>query len=166
MARSKPDVARQYQRAREQVARTEQRELTAKEFLDTVDPRGNRSAKSARDYIRRIAKGERSGKVIKRRADSMGGKLIQVPLVDDNGNVVDSAIVAVPLGHSSFDLYRGKGVRSAVNRYMRARKQREDAQAFHAADTHYRWRTNSKGLKIGKPRAIRNTKKSVAILRG
>lgn len=154
MVRHQPNgklISSRYKAAKNRVLKDEGRNLTAKEFLDTIDPKGHRSEKSARDYMRRLDKGERSGKFIKRHADEAGGHIVNVPLYDAEGNIVDSANVQIPKDASLLDVYRGRGIRSAINTFMRQRKSPSYSQ--HAGkSTGYEYRTNSKGLFLYNPK--------------
>lgn len=119
-------IVQRFQQARARTRETEGRELTHKEFLDLVDPKGKRSEKSARDYLRRLEKGERKGTLIKRRADADSGKTINVryrvgTYTDATGKTFEdirSANVIIPAGKSRLDLWQGDRLRKAVNRYL------------------------------------------------
>lgn len=103
-----------YDAARERIRATEQRELSAKEYLDTVAP-GKRTTKSARDYIRRMRSGERSGTTLAERAQKDSGKTVRVEyrvgsrMDAQTGRMVDdirSQNVTIPSSRSRLDLYR------------------------------------------------------------
>lgn len=163
-------IFRAYEQARKRVSRDEHRDLTPKEFLDTVDPLGHRSRKSARDYMRRLETGKRSGRVIKKRADTGGGKIYNVALRDANGWIVDSANVEVPAGASTLDLYRGRGktrLRRAVDEYMERRYRAiRPSELVKATQTGYVHRGSAKGLEVAGIRPIRKTTKThVSIVR-
>lgn len=115
-------VYRRYLAAQKRVQREEGRELTPKEFMDTVDPKGSRSERSARDYMTRAKRGARSGKTIEKRASAASGRIVNVPLYDKDGNIVDSANIEIPRDASLLDIYRGRGLRASINSYMRHRK--------------------------------------------
>lgn len=124
-----------YDKARDFVRRKEGRELSPKEFLDTVAP-GKRSEKSARDYIRRLRSGERSGSALITRAERDRGKTVNVEFsvgkVRDTmtGKMVDdirSQNVTIPARFSRLDLYRAdlrktvdRGLRQSYSRRSRA----------------------------------------------
>lgn len=119
-------IVQRFQQARARTRETEERELTPKEFLDLVDPKGKRSEKSARDYLRRLEKGERKGTLIKRRADADSGRSVNVrykvgEYTDATGQRFEdirSANVVIPLGKSRLDMWQGDRLRKAVNRYL------------------------------------------------
>lgn len=120
------DLVARYDEARRLIRRREGRELSPKEFLDAVSP-GKRTKKSARDYIRRIRKGERSGNVLQKRALQDSGKTVRVDY--QVGTYVDAATgevlpdirsqnVTIPVGKSRLDFYRAN-LRKAVNKGLR-----------------------------------------------
>lgn len=104
MAKRKPLVYREFIQAQKAVARSEHRVLSPKEYLDTINPEGHRSTKSARDYMRRIEKGQRSGAKIEARAKS-GGGTYNARFRDENGDI-RTATVAVPEGQTRFGIYK------------------------------------------------------------
>lgn len=162
-------IYRAYIRARAAVFDKEQRTLTPYEFLQQVDPGRKRKPESAARYMRKLASGERSGSVIKRRADSGAGKMYNVTFVNDSGDIVDSANIEIPLGVSLLDLYEDDAIIRAADSYMQARQNRarrqnlaniaaEDAQGSAGADS-------TEGLKLYSLREIKSTRYPVAFLK-
>lgn len=148
-----------YEKARAETLKREHRRLTAKEYLDAVDPSGKRNAKSARDYIRRVAKGERTGKKIVERADRGGG---QYMVVYEKGGKESSAIVRVPSGQSNLDLFstrKQRAIKRAANVYAAERQKRPNYRIIPGVAASYRtWRT------VG-IRPVRETKHTASIVR-
>lgn len=164
MERNSPgtQLAKAYEQARKSTLRNEHRNLTPKEFLDTVDPQGKRSAKSARDYLRRIVKGERAGSKIVQRADAGGGQYL---VVFKRGDRETSAIVRVPKGKSNLGIYQGtrqKAIRQAATDYAAVRSRQgytpPASQDQRQINYDRRW-------KMVSIRPLRETKHIAAIVR-
>lgn len=116
-------IVQRYDEARALVRKREGRELTPKEYLDTVAP-GKRNTKSARDYIRRLRSGERSGTRLAERAQNVSGKTVRVDYKvgkytdEKTGETVDdirSQNVLIPARKSRLDFYRDD-LRDTVDR--------------------------------------------------
>jgi hypothetical protein len=136
-----------YDAARREIRAKEGRDLSPKEFLDTVAP-GKRTEKSARDYIRRLRSGERSGTALVARAERDRGKTVNVEFsvgqVRDaaTGKMVDdvrSQNVTIPARFSRLDLYRAdlretvnRGLKQSYSRRSRAAKKRPTYEPLQA----------------------------------
>lgn len=120
-------LVRTYEHARARVRKTEDRDLTPKEFLDLIDPTGKRSESSAKRYMRKLATGERKGTFIERRAHADSGRTVNVrykvgewkdPTTGEVFEDVRSANVTIPMSKSRLDFWKGDRLRKAVDQYL------------------------------------------------
>lgn len=120
-------VYSRYLQARARTREIEGRELSPKEFLDLVDPKGRRSESSAARYMRKLRTGERSGGMIARRAKEDSGRMVNVrykvgSYKDSSGQEfadIRSANIILPTSKSRLDLWQGDRLWRAVNKYLR-----------------------------------------------
>lgn len=120
MGRSDSDrLFRAYVTAREKEAKRGHR-LTAKGFLDAIDPRGHRSEASAARYLRKLRTGERSGTKIAKAATDVSGAIVNVRYEIAPGDI-RSANVRLPAGRTrlqQWDVNVQRALRKAANEYL------------------------------------------------
>ena len=166
-----------YDEARRLVRRREHRELTPKEFLDTVAP-GKRNEKSARDYIRRLRSGERTGTVLAKRAQRDSGRTVRVDykvgeFVDPNtGEIQDdirSQNVVIPESKSRLDWYRldwKKSVNSGLRKSYSRRKTAWDDLPQDKKDRYKTLRKLPPGARVASVTRVSKTHVPAVVLRG
>lgn len=138
---ARESIVRGYDEARRLTREQERRELSAKEYLDTVAP-GTRTTKSARDYMRRMRSGERSGTTLAKRAQKDSGRTLRVeyrigryrdPQTGQDVDDIRSQNMTIPAHLSRLDVYRAnlretfdRGLRESWSRRQTAPQRRPD----------------------------------------
>lgn len=131
-------IWRTYQRAKETEAKKGRR-LSAKAFLDAIDPKGNRSEASASRYLRKLRTGERTGSKIYKDATEVGGHVVNIRYEVAPGDI-RSANVRLPSGRSRLDQWMTnvqKALRDAANRYLEREYGRRTVLSPRPADRTY-----------------------------
>lgn len=124
---TKNRIVEAYDDARDLVRKREGRELSPREFLNTVAPGAEYDEKSGRDFMRRLRKGDTSGERLLDRIRSVTGRNVRVDYkvgryVDPStGEIIDdirSQNVTVPYGKTGLDFYRDD-VRGLIDEGLR-----------------------------------------------
>lgn len=114
-------VYRTFLRLRAEAWRRSGVKLTELEYMSSIDPARKYTQSTAKQYLNKLATGEWTSRNVLQRSKDAGGRIYNIMLKDDSGQVVDSINMKTVKGVSLYELIEAGTLRQQIENAMEIR---------------------------------------------